>query len=173
MKNFLFVCISFFMLSCSSNSTSQMFVDFDEFNESTTYDAIFESKEKSGIVHTYSIKFIQKNDKTFSTYFRVYYSSDEWLFIKSLQLKNMESGWSKDFEWDYFDRKSEIDSSLEFFPLSEWILIPVSLDTAIELLSQESFTSRIYGDKYYSESQVAQSVGTKELLNFLNSIDDD
>jgi len=173
MRNISFIILSLFAISCSSNTTSQMFVDFDEFNETTTYDAIFESKEKSGIVHTYSIKFIQKNDKTYSTYFRVYYSSDEWLFIKNLKLKNMESGWSKDFEWDYFDRKSEIDSSLEFFPLSEWILIPISLDNAIELLSQESFTSRIYGDKYYSESQVTQSDGTKELLNFLNSIDND
>jgi len=173
MKKFLFACTFFFIISCSSNATSQMFVDFDEFNETTTYDAIFDSKEKSGVVHTYSIKFIQKNDKTYSTYFRVYYSSDEWLFIKNLKLKNIDSGWSKDFEWDYFDRKSEIDSLLEFFPISEWILIPITINTAIELLSQESFTSRIYGDKYYSESQVAQSDGTKELLNFLNSIDND
>ena len=143
-------------------------VEEDKFEGTRKEIATFKTPfDISGTWHYYQIfRFTYKNQpEKESLYLQIKYQSDDWLFIESASFKNLDSGWGKDFSWKYFDTSRDTKYGGE---VEERILIPITKEEAIDLLSQKKFTSRIYGKDYYSEKKVSQ---TKSVLSMLKLIE--
>ncbi len=142
-------------------------VEEDKFEGSRTEIATFKTPFGiSGTWHYYQIFRFTYKDKPEqeSFYLQIKYQSDDWLFMESATFKNLDSGWEKKLRWKYLDSSRETKYGGE---IEERILIPLTKEEAIDLLSQKKFTSRIYGKDYYSEKKVSQ---TKSVLAMLKLI---
>jgi len=142
-------------------------VEEDKFEGARKEIATFKTPfDISGTWHYYQIfRFTYKDEpEKESLYLQIKYESDDWLFIESASFKNLDSGWSKDFSWSYYDASRETKYGGE---IEERILIPITKEEAIDLLSQKKFTSRIYGKDYYSEKKVSQTKSVLAMLKIL------
>lgn len=142
-------------------------VEEDKFEGTRKEIATFKTPfDISGTTHYYQIfRFTDRdNPGKESLYLQIKYQSEDWLFIESASFKNLDSGWSKDFSWSYYDssRETKYGGTIE-----ERILIPISLEEAIDILSQKNFTSRIYGKDYYSDKKVSQTKSVLAMLKIL------
>jgi hypothetical protein len=165
------VLLSIFISALFSQDVSyykKLKIEEDKFEGTKKEIATFKTPfDISGTWHYYQIfRFTSKKDPELQElYLQIKYQSDDWLFMESASFKNLDSGWSKDLKWDYYDGSRETKYGGE---VEERILIPLSVEDAIELLSQKKFTSRIYGKDYYSEKKVTQ---TKSVLAMLKLLD--
>ena len=142
-------------------------VEEDKFEGTRKEIATFKTPfDISGTWHYYQIfRFTYKNQpEKESLYLQIKYKSDDWLFIESATFKNLDSGWSKDLKWSYYDSSRETKYGGE---IEERILIPLSTEEAIDLLKQKEFISRIYGKDYYSEKKVSQTKSCIAMLKLI------
>ena len=145
-------------------------VEEDKFEGTRKEIATFKTPfDISGTWHYYQIfRYTYKNQpEKESLYLQIKYQSEDWLFMESASFKNLETGWSKDLEWNYYDGSRDTSYGGE---VEERILIPITREEAIDLLEQKEFISRLYGKDYYSEKKVSQ---TKSCLAMLKLIKED
>ena len=155
---------------------SKLQTSTDRFSGITTYSAEFKTKSLNAGTHTYKLVMMVDETKPFKVVddvekyvgaisLRIDYNADDWLFMKYLKMKNFSTDWEKEIKWNYFDRKSDTSG----YGISEWILVFLSLEEAIEILEQETIDTRLMGDKFYDEAQMTQNNATKEFLKIINN----